>query len=477
MTFTQFLSILRARKWIGIIILVLTVALTALISSIWPRQYTASASVVVDVRPDPIAGIMLQGFAVPSIVATQIDVMTSDRVAQRVVRNLRLAENPTVRQQWQDETEGNVPFEVWLGDLLRRNLDVRPSRESNVISLLYQASDPRFAAGVANAFVQAYIDTTLELRVDPARQYSSFFDTRAKEARDALEKAQTRLSGFQKENGIIATDERFDIENQRLNELSSQLVAIEAISAESTSRERQAVGAQATSLSEVLNNPVLGSLKVDMARAEARLQELNSRLGDNHPQVVELRATIAELRQRIDAETKRVTSGVGVSGTINRSRESTLRAELAEQRTKVLRLKQVRDEAQVLVREVENAQRAFDAVQQRLTQASLESQTTLSFVNVLSAASPPLEPSSPRVVLNIILSLFLGTLLALAAMLMRELFDRRLRSATDVSDVLGVPLLGTLPTLRKRRFFGGQSSVPALQNRILGREPGNAKAA
>jgi polysaccharide biosynthesis transport protein len=477
MNFTQFLAIVRARKWIGLSILVLTVALTLGFSLLWPKQYTASASVVVDVRPDPIAGIMLQGFAVPSIVATQIDVMTSDRVSQRVVRILKLNENPQVRQQWQDETNGQAPIEVWLGDLFRRNLDVRPSRESNVISLSYKAAEPRFAAGIANAFVQAYMDTTLELRVDPARQYSSFFETRAKEARETLEKAQSRLSIFQKENGIIAADERFDIENQRLNELSSQLVAIQAISSESASREKQAVGAQASSMQEVLNNPVLSSLKLDQSRSEARLQELNARLGDNHPQVLEVKATIAELRARIDAETRKVTGGVGVSNTINRSREATLRADLAAQRGQVLRMKAVRDEAQVLMREVENAQRAFDAVQQRLTQSSLESQTTLSYVNVLSAATPPLEPSSPRILLNTIVSVFLGIVIALVAMLVRELFDRRLRSATDISDVLGVPMLGTLPTMRKRRLFGGKASVPALQNRILGRLPSNAKAA
>jgi hypothetical protein len=78
---------------------------------------------------------------------------------------------------------------------------------------------------MANAFVQAYMDTALALRVNPARQYSGFFDQQVKDARDALEKAQAKVSAFQKAKGIIATDERLDVENARLNELSSQLVA------------------------------------------------------------------------------------------------------------------------------------------------------------------------------------------------------------------------------------------------------------
>jgi succinoglycan biosynthesis transport protein ExoP len=71
-------------------------------------------------------------------------------------------------------------------------MDVVPSRESSVISISYKAPDPRFAAGLANAFAQAYIDTSLDLRTDPAKLYSTFFETRAKEARESLEKAQSR---------------------------------------------------------------------------------------------------------------------------------------------------------------------------------------------------------------------------------------------------------------------------------------------
>jgi len=477
MNFSQFLSILRARKWLGLSVFIATIVLTIVVSLVWPKQYTAVSSVVVDIRPDPIAGFMMQGFAMPSIIATQIDVIQSDRVAQRVVRNLKLADNPEIRRQWLDETQGQGSIEIWLGTVFQKNMDVKPSRESNVISLAYKAPDPRFAAGVANAFVQSYIDTTLELRVDPARQYSTFFDVRAKDAREALEKAQTKLSVFQKDNGIIAADERYDIENGRLNELSSQLVMIQALAAESGSRQTQAQGTSGDRLQEVLNSALLGGLKIDLSRAEARLQEFNSKFGDNHPQVVELKANIADLRARIDAETKKVTGGVTVSNTINRSREAQLRADLESQRAKVLKMKALRDDAAVLARDVDSAQRAYDAIQTRLTQTSLESQSTQSYVNVLSPATPPLEPSSPRLVLNSLVAIFLGAVLGLGLILLRELFDRRLRSVTDISNLLGVPTLGTLPkTARAKRLFG-KPRTQLLQNRILGQLPSQAKGA
>lgn len=469
MNFSQFLAILRARWLVALSVLVLAVVTALGVSLLVPKQYTASASVVVDMKPDPIAAMMYQGMLTPAYMQTQVDVMESDRVAQRVVKNLKLAENPKVRAQWQESTGGRGSIEAWLSETFKQSMNVKPSRESNVINVSYRSPDPRFAAALANAFVQAYLDTTLELRVDPAKQYSSFFDVRAKALRDNLEKAQTRLSDFQREKGIIATDERYDVENFRLNELSSQLVAMQAASAEAQSRQANA----GSNMQEVLNNPMVASLKLDLSRAEARLKELSQRLGDNNPQVVEAKANIAELRARMDSEVQRVVGGAGVTSNVNKQREAQIRAETEAQRQKVLKMKQLRDEGSVLVRDVENAQRAYDAVLQRLNQTSLESETTQSNVYALTQATPPTEPSSPKVVLNTLLGFVVGTLLGLGAALALEMMDRRVRVGEDVVASLGLPLLGTLPKPTAKRASGNR--LPMMQQRLLTSSAGHTR--
>ncbi len=444
MNLSQLIPILAARwrtaalVFAGLLLVVVVATLAT------PRRYTATASVVADVKPDPVSAMFMQSAVTPAYIATQVDVIRSERVAQRVVRNSGLADDPSVRAKWLDATRGEGKIDTWLADSLRPGLEVKPSAQSSIIEVSYKAPDPRIAANMANAFVQAYIEVTLDLKVDPARQYRSFFDTRAKEARERLEASQAKLSAFQKENGIIATDERLDVENTRLNELSTQLVTLQAISAESTSRQNQAV-TSGDRLQEVLVNPVIGGLKSDLSRAEAKLQELNARYGDNHPQVVEARANIAELKSRIETEVKRVTGGVGVAASINRQREADVRASLEAQRGKLLRLKAVRDEGSVLLRDVENAQRAYDAIQTRLTQTNLESQTTLSNVNILTQAEVPLNPSSPKTYLNLLMGVFLGTFAGLLAAVAHELLDRRVRTAQDVAAFAGLPVLVVIP--------------------------------
>ena len=468
MTFGQFIAILRARFWSALLVFIVTVATTVGVSMVLPKKYTAVATVVVDFRPDPVTAAMYGGVASPAMMATQVDVLQSDRVAQRVVRNLKLTENPQVRAQWLEDAQGKGSIEQWLGQTFQRSMDVKPSRESSVISISYKAADPNFAAALANAFVQAYLETALELRVDPAKQYSAFFDTRAKEARETLERAQAKHSAYQKEKGIIATDERLDIESARLNELSSQLVMLQAVASESGSRQVQARGASADKLQEVLGNSLVAGLKADLSRAEARLQELNARLGDNHPQVLEAQASINALRSKVESETQRVTGGVGVTNTINRQRESEVRASLDAQRSKVLRLKAVRDEGAVLMRDVESAQRAYETITARFNQSALESLNTQSNANMLTPASPPLEHSSPKVLLNTAVSVVLGMLVAVGTALSRELIDRRVRSPQDVADAMGLAVVGLLPKPAGRRLFGADRPTRA-QQRMLAR--------
>src|SRR5690348_2609288 len=105
MTFHQFLLILRARYKIALAILLLTVTVTLIVSLLIPKQYSASTAVLIDVKsPDPVAGMVLPGLASPAYMATQVDIINSDRVAQRVVELTRMGESPAVREQWLEAT-------------------------------------------------------------------------------------------------------------------------------------------------------------------------------------------------------------------------------------------------------------------------------------------------------------------------------------------------------------------------------------
>ena len=457
MTLHQLLHILRARWSVVLLVLTFTVGLAMIVSLILPKRYTATAMLVVDqTQPDPVSGSAYTGNPTPAFMATQVDVLKSDRVAFSVMRKLGLTTDTEVLAAWQKQDHGDGNFDTWLAQRLVSELDVKPSRESNVISVSYKHGDPAKAASIANLFVQAYLDVDLALRVEPAKQYSNFFENRAKELRANLERAQAKLSTYQREKGVIvATEGQLDVENARLNELSSQLVAVQAVAAKSGSRQQYAQSS-GDGLQEVVNNPNLAALRSDIARTEARLQEMGARMGENHPHFIEARANLASLRARLTAETRRVTGTMGVSNSINRQREAEIRTALETQRSRVMRMRTAREEGSVLVRDVDAAQRAYEAVLGRLNQTSMESQATQSNSYVLAPAVAPFAASSPKMLRNLVLAVVVGTILAMAAAILLEYVDRRIRTDEEIADVLGLPLLGTLPSPGGKGHFVGR---------------------
>jgi succinoglycan biosynthesis transport protein ExoP len=443
MTFQQLLLSLRARYKVALIVFLLTVGAATGVSLWLPKQYTASTAVVVDVKsPDPVAGMVLQGMVSPTYMTTQIDIINSDRVAEKVVKLLKQEEDPVLKQAWQDQSEGKGNFRSWLAERLQRSLDVRPSHESNVINIGFTGNDPVFAAAVANAFAQAYIDVNLELKVEPARQYATWFEEQTKALRDNLEKAQAKLSKYRQETGIVATDERVDYETARLSELSSQLTLVQGQTNDSSSKRTSAGGSE--SLVEVMQSPLINSLKADIARLDGKLQESNITLGPNHPQTQRTESELASLRSRLAIETQQISNVLGTSVKVGKQKEKELSQAIAAQKARVLTLNNQRDEGRVLVREVESAQRAFETVSQRSAQSRLESLTIQTNVSILNAASEPIAPSKPRVALNILASIVLGAFLGASLAIVLELFDRRVRSQEDLVEATGLPILATI---------------------------------
>jgi len=452
MNLSQLLLILRARWWVVMLTLIITVASTVVISLILPKTYTTTAALVVDSKSkDPVTGAILPAQLLPGYLATQVDIIQSHNVALRVVDNLKLTQYPGVKEDFQKDTQGRGDIRHWMADLLLKKLDVQPSRESSVLQINFSGSEPQFSAAIANAFAQAYIQANLDLRVEPAKQINSWYEGQVKHLRDNLEMAQAALTKFQRSKGLVVGDERsIDVETARMAELSTQLVAAQSQSFDSSARQGQSQNA----LAEVELNPVVQGLKRDLLAAETNLSQLSEKVGRNHPQYQAADAQAKAIREKLNTELKLATRTVGTTAKVAQGREAELRAALGAQKVKVMAMKKLRDEASVLLRDVDNAQQLYDAALQRAGQSRLESLTTQTDIAVLNPAIPPVDPSSPRVFLNTLLSIFLGGFLGIGLALLLELLDRRVRSSNDLVASLGIPVLAELgPGRRGKRWL------------------------
>jgi chain length determinant protein EpsF len=444
--FLQAFLILRAHYRIALVTLVLVAAAGITYTLMAPKQYVATTDIVFDVKsPDPVIGQLLP--VLPGYIATQVEIISSERVAQRVVKMLRLDESPTVQADWKADTDGKGKLEAWIGKLIVRKLSVTASRENSIIHINYTSADPAFAVVIVNAFAQAYLDANVELRVDPARQYARWFGTQGKALRDNLEKSQSKLAGFQQQNGIVAKDEQFDAETTKLAELTSRLTV--AIGETADARSKQRSGSD--TLPEVMKNSVVQGLRSDVARQEGKLQEAAGNLGRNHPQYLRMQLELAATKRQLDLETQRITGGFTSTTSVSRDNEGELRAAIQAQEKKLLESKFRRNQLAVLQRDVDAAQTAYDTVTTRYNQTNLESQMTQANASVLSYASEPTTPAFPNVPKGLMISVGAGLLLGAGLAFLVELLDRRVRCVDDLALGLQLPVLSVIGRARPRR--------------------------
>jgi uncharacterized protein involved in exopolysaccharide biosynthesis len=416
MTPRQILVILRARLWLVLGVLCAVVAVAGTLSVVLPKRYVATVSLVVDSKAaDPLTGALLPLQMLPGYLATQLDIIESHSVALKVVDRLKLAELPAIGEEFREDTRG-------AGSI---------------------------AAEMANAFGDAYVQTSLELKVDPARRQAGWFEEQVGEVRKAFEQAQERLSRYQSEHEIVVSEvDRIDLENARLAELSSQLIGAQtAMYAAGTRQEQMGDAVHRDRMDEqpdILGNALVQSLKAELVRAEGKLADFSSRYGANHPLYVSAVAERDSLRDKLTAELATARGGIDQAAQIANRQVGALQEAVERQKSRVLELNQQRDTLAVLTRDVDSARAAYDAAMQRKAHVRLESEVNQTDIAVLNPAVPPLLPAFPLLKLNLALACVLGSLLGIGTALLAEIADRRLRMRGDLTDLAGVPLLAVL---------------------------------
>jgi uncharacterized protein involved in exopolysaccharide biosynthesis len=173
-------------------------------------------------------------------------------------------------------------------------------------------------------------------------------------------------------------------------------------------------------------------------------------LGKNHPDYQALEGEITNLRSRIAVESANIAASLGSTTQVNLRRENEVRQALEAQKKRVLDLKYQHDQSAMFQSDVTSAQRDLDEVTQRLAQSNLESLTQQTNVVQLSTAFAPMSPSSPKLIINLILAVFLGGVLGIGAAVGAEMRNRRVREDEDMVEILGVPLLGKIDLIQVR---------------------------
>lgn len=424
MSLRQFLWALRARRRVFVVALAAVVLAATLASLLMSKSYRATVALLVDAKDEQSLSDALRPLILPqeraSYLQTQVDILSSPKVARQVVQQLRLTENPAALAALGVKRGTDRRDEDRLVEALLHHFKAETS-QSSVIQASFTCADARLAAMIANAFANAYVNTMLELRVAPTRKAAAWFEEQLKVLRANLEEAQAKLD-------------------------SQTKLDVQAKLAQNPDR-----------LPEVMDNAFIQQLKADVMHGEAKLQELATEYGVNHPVYRRQVSENQSLRARLQAEMRRVVAGAassaGVASANRGSHPRDLRAQPLEQ---------------VLTRNVESAERAYDTAMQRYVVSQVESRASQTNVAVLNPAVAPLAAYRPNTALNLALSLISGIAFGGILVVFLEMQDRRVRTAEDLLSMnRRLPLLAVLGDAR--RPAGLLTGPPATVLRALPR--------
>ena len=435
---------LRAR-WLVIAALAFIAATTAGVTTkLLPKHYVATAQVVVNSQyVNPVTGAQMQGMLIPAYLNTQTMILTNRTTALQVVDALHLADDPSWKAQYAAVaaklTPGAGSLREWIAQSLLSKFKVGATDRDNIISMSYTAGQPEQAARVANAFLDAYLQTNLALRTQPAERTAQWYAAQLKAQQAEAEQAQARLVAYQKQHGVLLTEQDPQAAAP-LQALAAQQAAAAALNYADTSRAQIA----ANNSAEIMRDPVVQSLKTSLALAQARLSQLAQTEGPNNPQYIAARAEASSLQSKLEQQIATMQSTVQSTAQVSRQSMADMQAAVRAQQQRLISDNTLKAEGQFLVQQAANAQKLYDATLRSYQQSQMLSKSDQTDITVLSRAVPPLVPSGPRALISVALGAALGLILGISLALLLEQLQRRVRSMQEVIDLTGAPLLGAV---------------------------------
>lgn len=433
---------LKARWLLVAVIAGVLFALIAGIALVQPRQYLATSSLLLDLsQTDPTDSTQQQQGRVEtdSIIATQVDLIKSAKVINLVAQ----------RAGFVDATPADLPPEARLQQAaarVRAGLTVTTGRQSNVLQIQFLDPDPAVAARVANLAAQIYMREQVSLRASAAQGSAQWFEARTADVRRRYEVAQKKLSDFQRAHDIIGMN-RMDLEAEKLKNLSAHLVQAQADAAAAHSKSGSAA------VPEVATSLVVQNIEEAVATQAGKVAELAKTLGPNHPQMIAAKAELGELRSSLQAARANQASSMTANSSAASRREAELRAEMAAQEDRMIRMSGVQDQLMVMQRDVEAARQTYDTVRQRFNEAALKSQISQPNASSLDEASVPLFPARPNLPLWFVAGIALGLLAGIATVVLGEILRPRVRTANGLAASTEVEVIADLSP--KSRPVGG----------------------
>lgn len=463
------LAATRSNLWLIAAIIGAAFALALVATLLQTKRYTAHTTIQIN----DTSGQILTGqdsesqsensnlYDTDRFLKTQTDIINSRGLALRVAQKLKLIGNPAFyrsQEMAEPAAEDNAEKKRRTAiSMLRDNLTVDLPRDSRIVTVRYESTDPDMSVAIANAYAGEFIQSNLQRKFDSSSYAREFLSEQLDEARIKLEFSERELNAYSRSAGLIRTENaasngREGSAGAGNSVTTASLIQVNASANDATANRIAAEGrwrsinaSPLLSAPQVVSNPTVSSLLGEKARLEAGLAEERSRHLDDYPTVKAKQEQLNTLNGQIQQAAVNVRNAVQAEYKAALSTEQQLRSQVDQLKGDTLGEQDLTVQYGLLAREVDTNRQVYDGLLERFKTLNAMAGVSLSNVNVIDQATRPAQPSSPNLLKNLALGLMLGFVIAAITVFIKDQFDDSIRVPEDVEAKLGIPLLGVVP--------------------------------
>ena len=463
----EIMAIIRANLLIISIIIASALALAVVVTMLQTPLYTAATTLQIndqsaqilgkqdDISQDPV----VSSADTERFLQTQVDILKSRALMERVAQKLRLVGNSRfydamgMRQPSGDLTKAEL--EDLTLQALEDARDVSLPRNSRLASVSFTSPDPALAARMANTLATEFIQANLQRRFDSSAYARDFISGQLSEARAKLERSERELNTYARQAGLIRERNFSNTPDQKGSSGSVTTASLLQINSAANQAEAARIAAQQRwqliangdplNSPDVLSNPAISSLLSERARVQSDLQKQRANHLEDYPAVAQLRAQVGVIDNQLQSVARSIRASVKQQYDAASETEQSLKRQVTQLKGSSLEEQDRLVQYNLLAREADTNRTVYEGLLQRYKELNAAAGISASNIAIIDSAVPPIRPSSPNLLRNIVLALLGGIVAAAAFVYLRMQFDDSVRVPEDVEGKLSMPLLGVIP--------------------------------
>ncbi|MDD3182634.1 MAG: polysaccharide biosynthesis tyrosine autokinase [Alphaproteobacteria bacterium] len=465
--------ILRRRIQIVLRMVALCAALGLIVSFVLTPQYRGEVVLLLDQRQAKILDIGRSIAAIPgdnSALRSEIDIITSRAVINRVINKLDLEHDPefnsqvrawkkwlnpsnwVTRQKKADKEAEAEREQTATAKAVQKKLSVSNDGRSLSLHLVFESSSAQKAALIANTIAEEYLVDQLEAKYEVTARANKWLSERLGNLRQQVEATERAVEDFRQKAKLIQIDGG-TVATRQVQEINTQLITARAATSQAEARLRSAQsmvrnGGGIEGSADVLSAPLIQRLREQEAEVRRKEAELASRYGERHPNMINARAERMDIQRKIGEEVQKILRSLAGEVEIARAKENQLQSDLSRLEAKAGN--ELKDTVQLrqLQREADANRTLYENFLGRFKQTTEQQELQLPDTRIIARADIPTDPTFPKKWLFLIVSGIIGGLLGVIMAYLIEYFDRGYRTAPQLEEGTGLAVIGQVPSLR-----------------------------